>query len=162
MNRKNSHISTKLQRLLTFSLASCIRHCGYVGKFLTTSAYYYFTVEPKNRPPPPRRNSSKEAIKILSSQKQGEESKQENVSSQSPKRSIVRPRVWVDTSHLARDNSIKVTSAYLKKDVKQLKIQLKELRNQHEYNSHIFYSMISKTGKRIAQAIEVTMLGKLV
>lgn len=129
---------------------------------MASSVYYYLTLEPKKRPPPPRRNSSKEAIKILSPQKQSEQSKQENFSSQSPKRSIVRPRVWVDTSHLARDNSIKVTSAYLKKDVKQLKIQLEELRNQHEYNSHIFYSMISKTGKRIAQAIEVTMLGKLV
>ncbi|CAB3981494.1 Hypothetical predicted protein [Paramuricea clavata] len=111
----------------------------------------------KKKPPPPRRNSSKETVKTLSFQKQHEENKQESSNVESPRRSIVRPKVWVDTSHRARDNSIKVTAAYLKKDVKQMKIQLEELRNQHECNSHIFYSMISQTGKRITRAIEAVM-----
>ena len=100
-------------------------------------------------------------MKSLSLQKQHEENKQESSTVESPRSSIVRPKVWVDTSHRARDNSIKVTAAYLKKDVKQMKIQLEELRNQHEYNSHIFYSMISQTGKRIARAIEAVMPGML-
>ena len=144
-------VSLNLFRRLTVILPCYIKH----------PPVYYLPLEPKKKPPPPRRNSSKEGIKILPPQKQSEENKQESFAAQSPKKSIVRPRVWVDTSYLARDNSIKVTSAYLKKDVKQLKIQLEEMRNQHEYNSHIFYSMISKTGKQIAQAIEATMLGKL-
>jgi phage tail tape-measure protein len=65
----------------------------------------------------------------------------------------------VDTSHRARDRSIKVAAAYLKKDFKQMKIQLEELRNQHEYNSHIFSSMISNTRKRLTRAIEAVMPG---
>ncbi len=67
----------------------------------------------------------------------------------------------MDTSHRARDDSIKVTAAYLKNDVKQMKIQLQELRHQHQYNSHNFSSMFSDTRKRITQAIETVMPGIL-
>ena len=96
-------------------------------------------------------------MSVLSTQTEYEENDQECSTAESPMRSIVRPRVWVDTSHRARDKSIKVTSTYLKKNVKQLRIQLKELRDQHEYNSHVFHSMISENGKRITQAIETVV-----
>ena len=80
---------------------------------------------------------------------------------ESPRKSIARPRVWIDTSNRARDNHIKVTSAYLKKDVKQLRIQLEELRNQHEYNAHVFNTLLSKTGQEIMAAVEAALQGNI-
>ena len=100
-------------------------------------------------------------MKTLSPPKQPEENKQEASLAESPRRSIISPKVWVDTSYRARDKSIKVTAAYLRKDFKQMKIQLEELRNQQEYNSHIFSSMIFDASKRIAQAVEAVISGKL-
>lgn len=78
---------------------------------------------------------------------------------ESPRRSIARPRVWVDTTNRIRDNNIKVTAAYLKKNVKQLRIQLEELRNQHEYYTHVFSTLLSKTGKQIMVALERALPG---
>ncbi|XP_028416628.1 uncharacterized protein LOC114540700 isoform X2 [Dendronephthya gigantea] len=115
------------------------------------------SIEPNTNPPHPSLISSKETVGVLSPSKEYKEKEQECSTAESPRRSIVRPRVWVDTSHRARDESIRVKSTYLRKDVKQLRLKLKELRSQHEYNSHIFHSMISKTGKRITQAIETVV-----
>lgn len=98
-------------------------------------------------------------MKTLSPQKRCEEGKQNISTAASPRKSIVRPKVWVDTSHRARDQSIKVTAAYLKENVKQMKIQLEELRNEHEHNSRAFHSMISDAGKRITLAVNAVMSG---